>query len=128
MPRWVGALTVRDHMMPDAWYLALDAGIRFPVRVLHAAGGIETCQSCEGGAGHAYHAPSIDLIANGEGALGFRALAALSECGIDVWEIALVWLVRHGLPVERVWRITLRRAYPERADERPIFISRYEAT
>lgn len=39
----------RTKMMPDSWYLKLDRGIRFAVRVLHARG-FETCQSCQGGA------------------------------------------------------------------------------
>ena len=48
------AAPVRNHMMPDEWYQGLDKGIRFAVRVLHAAGIADTCQSCEGGPGHAY--------------------------------------------------------------------------
>lgn len=118
---------MRDQMMADEWYEKLDAGIRFPVRVLHAAGGIETCQSCEGGAGHAYDRPSIDLVSSGSDAIGFRALAALTEYGIDVWDVAIIWAVKHGLPYERIWRVALRHTYPDRAREQPIFVYGYEA-
>lgn len=122
-------MPLRDMMMPDAWYDTLDAGIRFPVRVLHATGGIETCQSCEGGEGHAYDRPSIDLIAaGGDDAAGFAALAALTTYAIDVFDVALLWTCHRGLPLERIWRVTLRRAYPERASDLPGFIASYRAT
>src|SRR5690348_9250045 len=51
---------LRSLVVDDAWYERVDVGIRFAVRALHSAG-IETGQSCEGGPGHAYHAPTIDL-------------------------------------------------------------------
>lgn len=119
---------MKNAMMPDRWYLNLDPGIRFPVRVLHAAGGIETCQSCQGGRGHAYHEPTIDLISGSSDAIGFRALAALQAYGLPVSAVALVWSVHQGLPYERIWRVTLAKAIPERADEKPIFVYSYEAT
>jgi hypothetical protein len=81
---------LRDMMMPPDWYEKLDKGIRFPVRVLHAAGGIETCQSCEGGKGHAYEVPSIDFIARGQDSTGFKALAALNDYGLPVREVSIV--------------------------------------
>lgn len=121
----LGQVTMRDKMMPEAFYQKIDAGIRFAVRVLHAAG-IETCQSCEGGDGHAYHDPTVDLVAD-DGA-GLRAVAALSDYGLDVLALAMVWPVRHGLIVDRIWRVTLRRAWPERANEQPGFIHGYVAT
>lgn len=111
----------RTLVVPDAWYERLDAGIRFPVRVLHAAG-IETCQSCEGGLSHAYPEPTIELPASAHEATGFAALAALSAYGIDVLGVGLWWGVTDGMPTDRVWRITLRRPYHERDDERPMFV------
>jgi len=116
---------LRHHMMPDAWYADLDPGIRFAVRVLHAAGGIETSQSCEGGVGHAYPDPTIDLV-DDEGA-GLRAVAALTVYGLDVWTLSRVWPIRHGMPCDVLWRVTLRRAWPERADDRPNFVQSYVA-
>lgn len=113
--RRASGIELRTKMMPESWYARLDAGIRFPVRVLHAAGGIETCQSCQGGDGHDYDRPTIDLCYN-DGA-GLRALAALHEFGLEVRDLAILWHVSHGLPEERIWRVTLRRSWEERADE-----------
>src|ERR1035441_3826925 len=96
---------IRDMMMPEAWYKDLDAGIRFAVRVLHAAGGIETCQSCQGGNGHSYDRPTIDMICTGDDARGFRALAALCDYGLPVAEIAIVFSIKNWLPYEKLWRI-----------------------
>jgi len=113
---------VRHHVESDEFYAGIDAGIRFAVRVLHADG-IETCQSCEGGQGHAYEEPSIDLRADGpHRASGFRALSALADYGLHVRRVELVWDVVDDLPTERIWRIVLRKAHPDRADERPQFV------
>jgi hypothetical protein len=115
-------------MMPEQWYQKLDAGIRFAVRVLHAAGGVETCQSCQGGDGHSYPEPTVDLIAGPSDALGFLALAALHAYALPVASVALVWNVQHGLPYERVWRVTFSAVAPERANEVPVFVNSYRAT
>jgi len=116
----------RTHMLGEDFYAGLDAGIRLAVRVIHAAG-IDTCQSCQGGEGHAYDQPSIDLCASGHDARGFAVLSALTDYGLDVAELQLVWNVKNGLPYEQLWRVTLVRAYPERAEERPIFVHGYQA-
>lgn len=112
-------------MQSDQWYAGLDDGIRFAVRVLHARG-IETGQSCEGGDGHAYDHPTVDLLGATPGA-GFAALAALTEYGLRVRDVALLWPVSKDLPGENYWRITLWQAWPERADEQPTFVWHYEA-
>jgi hypothetical protein len=115
-------------MMSPPFYTKLDEGIRFAVRVLHARGGIETCQSCEGGPGHAYDRPTIDLIAQGDDATGFAALAALQDYGLDVRDVSIVWNIKGGLPYEKIWRITFWNSAPERANEIPIFIYRTTST
>lgn len=107
-------------METDKWYSGLDDGIRFPVRVLHARG-IETGQSCQGGDGHAYDHPTVDLLGATPGA-GFAALAALTEYGLRVRDVALLWTVDKDLPSESFWRITLWQAWPERANEKPMFV------
>jgi hypothetical protein len=112
-------------MQSDKWYAGLDDGIRFPVRVLHARG-IETGQSCQGGHGHAYDRPTIDLLGNSAGA-GFAALAALTEYGLKVRDVALLWPVADGLPGENFWRLTLWEKWDERADEQPTFVWSYTA-
>lgn len=111
----------RTKIMPDSWYEILDEGIRFPVRVLHAAG-LETCQSCQGGEGHDMPHPTIHLPSPGRDADGFHALAALASYGIDVLHVGIQWSVVQGMPTDRVWSIELRRAYPERATEKPNFV------
>ena len=117
---------IRDLMASDDWYQKLDRGIRFAVRVLHAAG-FETCQSCQGGKGHAYDEPTIDMVSTGDDAEGFGALAALQSYGLPVNAVAIVWPVRNGLPYERLWRITFHKAMQERANEKPIFVYGYQA-
>lgn len=115
---------IRDKMMEESFYQALDVGIRFAVRVLHAAG-FETCQSCQGGEGHAYDDPTIEIVAGGDDAVGFGALSALRGYGLPVSEIAIVWPVRNGLPYEKLWRITFCGTLPNRADEQPTFVHGY---
>lgn len=117
---------IRNMMASDDWYQTLDRGIRFAVRVLHAAG-FETCQSCQGGKGHAYDEPTVDMVSTGDDAEGFGALAALQSYGLPVSAVAIVWPVRNGLPYERLWRITFRREMAERANDTPIFIYGYQA-
>jgi hypothetical protein len=118
----------RDMMMPDEWYDGLDAGIRFAVRVLHAAGGIETCQSCQGGDGHAYDRPTVDMIASDDDAIGFHAVAALQAYGLPVEDLSIVWSIRNGLPYEKLWRVTFSKTLEDRANDRPNFVNRYMAS
>ncbi len=125
---------VRDHMMPEAFYQGLDVGIRFAVRVLHAAGGVETCQSCQGGPdptrpdrGHAYAVPTVDMIAGADDAVGFAALQALHAYGLPVDTLSIVWNIRNGLPYEKLWRVTFSTTMADRADETPTFVSCYRA-
>lgn len=114
-------------MMPESFYLSLDVGIRFAVRVLHATAGIETCQSCQGGKGHSYDRPTVDMIASGSDAKGFAALAALVDYGLPVADIAILWNIKNGLPYEKLWRITFTETMESRADEKPIFVWSYRA-
>lgn len=116
----------RSLVKSDKWYSHLDPGIRFAVRVLHARG-IETGQSCEGGDGHAYDHPTIDLQDGSRRPAGFAALAALEDYGLGVHSISLHYRVDRGLPDECFWRVTLRQPWPERADDKPMFEWRYHA-
>lgn len=114
-----------SHVQTDKWYAGLDDGIRFPVRVLHAQG-IETGQSCEGGDGHAYDRPTIDLLGYTPGA-GFAAFAALTAYGLRVRDIAVLWSADKDILGENFWRITLWQSWPERAEEKPLFVWSYSA-
>ena len=117
-------MPVRDHMWPDASYEGLDRGIRFAVRVLHAAG-FDTCQSCQGGKGHSYDEPTVEMVATGDDSRGFGALDALRSYGLPVSAVALVWPCQNGAPYEKNWRITFSQTMEDRADEIPMFISCY---
>jgi hypothetical protein len=116
---------VPNKVGPEEMYAGLDPGIRFAVRVLNAQG-IDTCQSCEGGPGHSYDRPSVDLAAGASDATGFAALAAAVDYGLPVDSLARVWNVENGLPYETIWRLTFSQAMPERADELPLFTWHYE--
>ena len=117
---------MRDKMESEAFYQSLDTGIRFAVRVLHAHG-FDTCQSCQGGKGHSYDEPTVEMVAQGDDAEGFGALAALRAYGLPVCAVAIVWPVQNGLPYEKNWRITFRKTMEDRADHKPIFIFGYRA-
>lgn len=114
----------RHKMWAPESYAGLDAGIRFAVKVLHAQG-IDTGQSCEGGEGHSYDRPSIDID---EGiTAGFAAFHALMQYGLAVHSLAWHYPIHDGVPAGPFWRIELGRPYPDRADEWPLFVWHYQA-
>lgn len=82
---------------------ALDKGIRKYVETLSAAG-IETFESCQGGAGHAYPEPTIRFH-GGRGA-GFRALAIAAEHNFPVASLRRTWTVLEGEPTGPCWELT----------------------
>lgn len=116
----------RNKLGSPEFYTSLDPGIRFAVKVLHARG-IDTCQSCQGGKGHCYDRPTIDMETSDDDAWGFAALAALRDYGLSVRDVSLLWRISHGLPFERLWRITFWKPMQDRADEEPIFVFGYQA-
>lgn len=113
-----GKVPLRSKVWSEADYQSLDRGIRFAVRVLHAHG-VETGQSCEGGAGHAYFAPTIEFSADADDATGFIALGHLQRYGLPVDSVSIRWHVFRGLPFEKLWHITFWKKMDERADEQP---------
>lgn len=62
--------------------------------------GVETCQSCQGGEGHSYRYPSVDIL-NGP----WKALDVANDYGIPVIRIGHLWSIRNGEPEETIWRI-----------------------
>ena len=81
----------------------LDKGIHGAVTAL-ARASVETFESCEGGAGHAYFEPTVRF--HGDNAEGFRALAAAMKAGLPVFELRRVWPVLEGEPTGPWWEMT----------------------
>ncbi len=86
----------------------LDPGIARAVGVLMNAG-IETFESCEGGAGHAYAEPTVRFA--GERAEGFRALTAALEHGLRVTDLRRVWPVVDGEPTGPWWELVFHSVH-----------------
>ncbi len=91
----------------------LDPGIRHYVLILRSQG-IETCQSCEGGDGHAYPEPTIEFW--GGRAEGLRAVAVAMAYGLPVAELRRVWNMQDGELIGPIWAITFSR---KKEEERP---------
>jgi hypothetical protein len=86
-------------------YKALDKGIREAVRIF-VTNGIETFESCEGGAGHAFPEPTIRFF--GQHSEGFKALAIALQHGLRVSELRRYYTIEDGEPVGPHWEITFR--------------------
>lgn len=84
----------------------LDPGIRRYVDALWSEG-IETCESCQGGDGHAFTEPTIRF--HGDRAEGFKALAAAHRHGLPVACIRRIWPVVEGEPTGPWWEMTFSR-------------------
>jgi hypothetical protein len=86
--------------------LPIDAGIRRAVLILRRAG-VETFESCQGGAGHAFPDPTVKF--SGGAYAGYRAFAIAKEHGLPVARIQMVWgEVDHHLQGPW-WEITFSR-------------------
>ena len=83
----------------------LDKGIEAAVTALCAAG-VETFESCEGGAGHSYPEPTVRF--HGNRAEGLRALAVALNAGLPVHELRRVWRVEDGDVNGPWWELTFR--------------------
>jgi hypothetical protein len=77
----------------------LDPGIVRILRIFKDHG-IETCQSCEGGPGHSYEHPTIDVL--GE---PWKALDIANTYAAQVDTVSEIFGIRDGRPVEHFWRI-----------------------
>jgi len=87
----------------------LDAGIAPYVEVLHAAGveTYESCESCEGGAGHSYAEPTVCF--HGRQEEGPRAFAVARAHGLPVASLCRVWDVVDGELVGPTWKMTFAK-------------------
>lgn len=81
----------------------LDPGIETYVKALRQEG-IETFESCEGGAGHAYTEPTVRF--HGGKSEGFRALDAALRRGLPVAHLRRTWPINDGEPTGPWWEMT----------------------
>lgn len=68
----------------------LDRGIKRAVELLRA-GGVETFESCEGGAGHAYPEPTVSFY--GGPYAGWLAMSICLANGLPVLSLRRTWMV-----------------------------------
>lgn len=92
----------------------VDPGIRETVRILQSHG-VKTCQSCEGGAGHAYRLPTVDFL-DSPGLMPHDVLKiAQDECPLDLIQFRQQWGFHDHVdrlrPSEMVWSVVF--AMPE---------------
>lgn len=96
----IGSLEGLDRFVKGC---RLDPGIEHYVAILRSEG-IETCQSCEGGPGHAYLEPTIDFL--GSRAEGPRAAAIALTFGLPVSELRRIWHIVDGEIEGPIWSMT----------------------
>lgn len=84
----------------------LDAGIRKWVGILRD-NGVETTESCEGGRGHPFPAPTIRFC--GGYSAGFAALAIAQTFAMPVFELRRVWMIQGHEPVGPHWELVFIR-------------------
>lgn len=80
----------------------LDPGIAAAVRILMAAG-IETFESCQGGPGHCFAAPTVRF--RGHRDQGFHALAVAQANGLLVVDLRRTWSIVEGEPTGPHWEL-----------------------
>lgn len=85
--------------------LDLDPGIRQAVLTLRREG-VETFESCEGGAGHAFPDPTIKF--HGSSWAGYRALAIAMENGLPVLRMQRVYGISDGQLEGPWWELVFR--------------------
>jgi len=84
----------------------IDLGVRKAVKTLQDAG-IETFESCEGGRGHAYHAPTVAFYGTPEA--GWRAVAVCLSYGLPIRSLQRVWSIDDGNePTGPHWEIVFK--------------------
>lgn len=84
----------------------LDKGIERYVRVL-AEAGVETYESCEGGAGHSYPEPTVRF--HGGAGAAFHALATAIDHGLPAAHLRQAWDMIDGAPTGPHWELAFWR-------------------
>ncbi len=93
----------------------LDPGIAEAVGALRA-GGVETFESCEGGAGHAFPEPTVRFYGLKEE--GWRALSVAVMAGLRVFALRRVWDIVEGEPTGPHWEMVFSSAHPSISRDR----------
>jgi len=114
-PRWIKVRDARDRANrlskspPPASRPVpgqLDRGIATAVKQLQE-NGIETFESCEGGAGHAFAEPTVRF--HGTPEAGWRAVAVCIASGLPVDSLRRVWdVLETNEPTGPHWEIVFR--------------------
>src|SRR5487761_498440 len=84
----------------------IDPGIAHEVRVLWE-NGIETFESCEGGAGHAFPEPVVRFF--GDHTEGLRAVAIALKHGLKPAELRRFWTIEDGEVCGPLWELTFHK-------------------
>ena len=84
----------------------LDKGIKHEVEIL-VEGGIETYESCQGGAGHCYPEPTVRFC--GGRSEGFKALAIALQNELKPSALRRIWQIIDGEPTGPDWEMTFTR-------------------
>lgn len=87
----------------------LDPGISETVEALRERG-VETCESCDGGAGHAFPEPTVCF--HGGRAAGLYALGHCLALGLRVRKLRRVWQVLDGEITGPIWELTFKTPRP----------------
>lgn len=85
--------------------MALDAGIRDYVLILRS-GGVETFESCEGGAGHCFPEPTVRF--HGGQHEGYRAFSVALMHGLPVFSLRRYYSVTDNQLEGPWWEMTFR--------------------
>ena len=83
----------------------LDEGIR-EIVIMLASNGVETFESCEGGAGHAFPEPTVRF--EGPSFEGLRAMSVAIQNGLPVDRLRRTWGVIDGAIHGPWWEMTFR--------------------
>jgi hypothetical protein len=91
---------IHDH--ESDWDAFLDPGIAKAVKILNKFG-IQTYESCQGGAGHSYHEPTVRFY--GDRYEGFRAFTIAKQHGLRVTSLRRIWLITEDEPTGPDWEM-----------------------
>ena len=89
-------------MKKEVFSPTLDAGIAEFVHILRDAG-VETFESCEGGAGHSFPRPTVRF--HGNAGAGHHAMGVALMHALPVTALRRAWDVEEGCPTGPCWEL-----------------------